>query len=322
MVELLIDNKDGNVWDISNIVSGITWKTSRIGKPGGLDFTLLKGSLWQEPGFKYRNGDIVRFRFNGQNVFYGYIFSVDGGKDENVKIKCYDQIRYLTNTDTYVFSNITATEIIRQIADDFQLQVGTLADSQYRIPSMVEDGQKLIDIIDKALTYTLINADLNFVLYDDFGSLTLRNTADMMVDFVLGDNSLMHNYSFKSSIDSDTYNRVKVYQDNEETGRREVYIAQDSENIAKWGLLQLYQAADENMNPAQVQELVDTLITLKNREMKELKLDCMGDIRIRAGCYVPVQISEYGIDQPFLIDECTHRWYGNDHQMQVTLKVV
>lgn len=322
MVELLIDNKDGNVWDISNIVSGITWKTSRIGKPGSLDFTLLKGSLWQEPGFKYRNGDIVRFRFNGQNVFYGYIFSVDGGKDENVKIKCYDQIRYLTNTDTYVFSNITATEIIRQIADDFQLQVGTLADSQYRIPSMVEDGQKLIDIIDKALTYTLINADLNFVLYDDFGSLTLRNTADMMVDFVLGDNSLMHNYSFKSSIDNDTYNRVKVYQDNEETGRREVYIAQDSENIAKWGLLQLYQAADENMNPAQVQELVDTLITLKNREMKELKLDCMGDIRIRAGCYVPVQISEYGIDQPFLIDECTHRWYGNDHQMQVTLKVV
>lgn len=322
MVELLIDNKDGNVWDISNIVSGITWKTSRIGKPGSLDFTLLKGSLWQELGFKYRNGDIVRFRLNGQNVFYGYIFSVDGGKDENVKIKCYDQIRYLTNTDTYVFSNITATEIIRQIADDFQLQVGTLADSQYRIPSMVEDGQKLIDIIDKALTYTLINADLNFVLYDDFGSLTLRNTADMMVDFVLGDNSLMHNYSFKSSIDSDTYNRVKVYQDNEETGRREVYIAQDSENIEKWGLLQLYQAADENMNPAQVQELVDTLIILKNREMKQLKLDCMGDIRIRAGCYVPVQISEYGIDQPFLIDECTHRWYGNDHQMQVTLKVV
>lgn len=322
MYEVLLDNKDGNVWDISNIISGLSWKTYRIGKPGSLDFTLIKGAPWQEPGFKYRNGDVVTFRFDGQNVFYGYIFSIDGGKDENIKIKCFDQMRYLNNQDTYVFSNATATDIVRQISDDFELQVGVLADSGYRIPSMIEDGQKLIDIMCKAIALTLINADINMVLYDDFGKLTLRNINDMLVDFYVGDQSLMHGFSYKQSIDSDTYNRVKLYQDNEETGRREVYVAQDSANIAKWGLLQLYQSVDENMNKAQISQMLNTLIAVKNRETKELKLDCIGDIRIRAGCYVPVKIEEYGINEPFVIDECTHSWDGNNHQMQIALKVV
>jgi len=321
-MEILLDNKQGTVWDVSEIVSSPTWKTSRNGKPGRFDFSLIKNSLWQERSFSYNNGDIVRFRYKGQDVFYGYIFSVDGGKNESVKIKCYDQIRYLTNKDTYVFSNATVTEIVRQIANDFNLRTGILQDSLYRIPAMVEDGQSLIDIIDKALALTLINADLNYVLYDDFGSLTLRNIEDMLVDFYIGDDSLLHNYSYRRSIDSDTYNKIKVYQDNEETGRREIYVAQDSGSIARWGTLQLYQQADENMNAAQIEQMVDTLIQLKNRETKTLKLDCIGDIRVRAGCYVPVVIDEYNINQPFVVDEVSHRWNGSDHQMQVTLKVV
>src|SRR5690625_3313263 len=187
---------------------------------------------------------------------------------------------------------------------------------------MVEDGQSLIDIIDKALALTLINADLNYVLYDDFGSLTLRNIEDMLVDFYIGDDSLLHNYRYSRSIDSDTYNKIKVYQDNEETGRREIYVAQDSGSITRWGTLQLYQQADENMNAAQIEQMVDTLIQIKNRETKTLKLDCVGDVRVRAGCYVPIVIDEYNINQPFVVDEVSHRWNGSDHQMQVTLKVV
>lgn len=322
MIEILLDNRDGNVWDISNIVSGVSWSTSRIGKPGSLDFTLIKGSPWQNSSFKYRNGDVVTLRYNGENVFYGYVFSIGGGKDENVSIKCYDQMRYLNNVETYVFANITATDILRQIAEDFELRTGALQDTGYRIPTMVEDGQKLIDIIGKALDQTLINSGGNFVLYDDFGFLTIRNTQDMLVDFYIGDESLMHNFTFKESIDSDTYNVIKLYRDNEDTGRREVYIAQDSANISRWGKLQLYEAADENMNAAQINELLNTLMTLKNRESRELKLDCIGDIRIRAGCYVHVVIEEYGVNQPFLIDECKHSWDGSDHQMSITLKVV
>lgn len=322
MFEVLLDNKNGTVWDISNIVTGIKWKTTRIGSPGSLDFTLIKGSPFQDVTFQVNNGDIVRFRYNDHNVFYGYVFAKDGGKDEAVRIKCYDQIRYLLNKDTYVFAKVKASDVIKRIADDFNLKTGQIADTGYVIPTMVEDNQTLLDIIDKALVLTIWNTGKNYVLYDDFGSLTLRDVEDLLVNFVVGDNSLMTNYIMKSSIDQDTYNKVKLYKDNKKTGKRDVYIAKDSANIAKWGTLQLTQSVDEDKNEAQINELLNQLIALKNRETKTLQVEAIGDVRVRAGCYVPIVINEYEINQPFLVDEVTHQFDGDDHKMSIVLKVV
>lgn len=322
MLELLIDNRNGNVWDVSEIVEDVQWSTSRIGKPGSLDFVLIKGALYQSNNFQYNNGDVVRFRYKDQNVFYGYIFNIDEGKDEAVRIKAYDQIRFLSANDTYVLSGVTATDIVKLIASDFGLKTGALIDTGYRIPALSEDNKKLIDIICKALDLTLINSGRNFVLYDDFGQLVIRNIEDMRVDFILSDDSLMTDYVSSRSIDSDTYNRVKLVRDNEKTGKRDVHITQDSSNIARWGMLQLYQTVDENMNDAQIREMLDMLITVKNRESKSIKLQAIGDIRLRAGCYVPVQIAEYEINQYFLVDSCTHSINDTEHTMSIELKVI
>lgn len=323
MLELLLDNKDGNVWNISEIVADVTWKTSRIGKPASLEFTLLDSGIFQAKEFKYRNGDIVRCREDGQNVFYGYIFAIDRSKDDNVKILAYDQVRYLLASDTYVLKNVTVAEVVQQIADDFNLATGTLADTGYRIPTMVEDGQTLLDIIEKAITLTLWNTQRHYVFYDDFGALTVRNVEDMRVDLLIGTGTgNLYDYGYKQSIDTDTYNRVKLVQDNKEAGRRNVYVAQDSANMARWGTLQLYQSVDENRNAAQIKEMLEQLMALKNRETRSLQLDAIGDSRVRAGCYVPVVISDYDINQYFLIDECMHRYDGADHTMTLELKVI
>lgn len=324
MLNILIDNKDGNVWDITQIVVDVSWKTSRIGKAGSLDFTLIKNAPGQDKTFKYTNGDIVRVQRaeDGANVFYGYIFSIDGGRDETVRISCYDQLRYLMANDTYVFANVTAADVVKKIAADFGLKLGQIDDTGYKIPTMAEDNQKLLDIICKALDLTLINTGKNYVFLDDFGSLSVRNVNDLLLDFIIGDGSLMTDYTHKISIDSDTYNQIKLYRDNKETGKREIYQAFDSVNMAKWGVLQLYQSVDEGMNEAQINELLDTLATLKNRESKTLKIEAIGDLRVRAGCYLRIQIQEYGINQPFLVDECTHSFDGADHRMSLELKAI
>lgn len=321
MFEILIDNKNGNVWDIGGIVSGVKWKTSRIGRPGSLEFTLIKNAIYQDTRFEYSNGDIIRFRKDGQNIFYGYIFSIDGGRDEAVKILCYDQIRYLLNKKTYVFTNITATEVIQKIAADFKLQTGQLIDTNYRIPTMIEDGQTLLDIISKALTLTLHNTNRNFCLYDDFGQLSIRDVDKVDRDIIIGDGSLMYDFNTKKSIDQDTYNQIILYKDNEQTGRVE-YPAKDSVNIARWGILQLYQGVDENMNAAQINQLLDTLMTLKNRESKALKLNAIGDTQVRAGMRAHILIQEYGVNQPLLVEECVHIFDGADHTMALEMMVI
>lgn len=322
MITVLLDNKNGNVWDLSEIAGDISWKTSRIGKAGSLDFTLITTGMYQSKDFTIQNGDIVQVRYDDNPVFHGYIFSLEGGSGESIKVKAYDQTRYLMASDTFVFKNKRASEIIVEVANKFKLKTGKIETTPYVIPEMLEDGKKLLDICDKALALTLIHSGKNYVLYDDFGSLVLRNIEDMVADVELGEGSLLTDYSTSQSIDQSTYNRIVLYQDNKKTGSRELYIEQDSANIAKWGMLQLYQSVDENKSEKQIDELLRMLSTLHNRESKTMKLNALGHLQIRAGSYVHVVIERLGVNQAFLVEECTHKFGSALHTMALDVKVV
>jgi hypothetical protein len=317
MLQVITDNKQGGVFDISELVTGATWKTSRIGKPGSVDLTIL-----QDANYMISNGDIISLKWDDVPLFYGYVFAIGRSEADTLTIKAYDQIRYLSATDTYVFKNKTAAAIVKQIADDFGLKWGHVVDTKYKIPSMVEDGQKLLDIIDKAFALTTINTGSIYVFYDDYGKLAVQNVKDRVLDLVIGDGSLMTDFTYQQSIDSDTFNRIKLVRDNKETGKRDVYIAQDSANIAKWGRLQYYQKVEDNQNEAQIKALLDQLAKLKNRETKSLKITSLGDPALRAGCYLRVGIGELAIDQLFLIEECSHSFSGDDYTVQIEVKVI
>lgn len=322
-IQLLLDNKNGNVFDISELVSEVTWKTKRKGKPSSLDIQLLKDSK-----INVSNGDVISFKADNNKVFYGYVFDNSGGKDLEIKLTAYDQIRYLLFNDTYVFKNKKASQIITQIAKDTGIRIGTIEDTGYIIPQILEDDKKLLDIIYSSLDKTLMSTKHTYVLYDDFGYLTLRNINNMKQSTVISDDSNLGDYSWSNSIDDETYNRVKIVRDNKETKGRDVYIAQDSNNIAKWGRLQYYKKVDEKLNKAQIQEIVNSTLKLKNREKKILKLkdvvstDLVEDLKLRAGSGVLVDIKEKGIQQYYLIEEATHRFEKGNLVMDFDLKVV
>ena len=322
MFEIIMDNRDGTMWDLGSIVSDMTWKTERIGKASSLEVTFVKGAPYQDRAFTFAPGNVLRVWVAGSALFYGYVFSIEQGSDDEVKLTAYDQMRYLMTNDTYVFENTTATKVIEHIASNAELRVGHLTDTQYVIPGLVEDGQKLMDIMYKALDQTLIAKQEIYVLYDDAGYLSLRNMTEMTVAVILGDASMLYDYSYKRSIDSETYNRIKVVQDNKDTGRRDVYIMQDSATIAKWGRLQHYHKADEKMNAAQIREMIERTLELKNREQRSLSVETLGNPSVRAGCMVRIQIAELGVEQYFLVESCTHRFTGGEHTMSLELKVI
>lgn len=322
MLKVHINKKNGTTWDISELVSEATWTTSRIGRPSSLNLTFIKGGIYQSQSFSYENGDLVEVLYGKTPLFLGYIFSIDSGMSEAVKITAYDQTRYLLSNETSLFKNVTATEVIRRIADNLKLNTGALVDTEYRIPSLLEENKKLLDTICKALDLTLIATRRNYVFFDDFGKLTLRNIEQMMLPIFVGDNSLMYDYEYKKTIDSDTYTRIKLVKENKQTGRREAYVDQSDEHVKRWGVLQLYETVDEQMNEAQIHERLNQLLTLKSRESKSIQVRAIGDIRVRAGCMLPLMIGEFGIQQYFLIDECKHTISGADHTMSLQLKVI
>lgn len=70
----------------------------------------------------------------------------------------------------------------------------------------------------------------------------------------VGDRSIATGYTYESEIDSETYNKIKLVRDNKTTGKRDVYIFQDSNNMTFWGVLQDYETVQEGMNEAQIKE--------------------------------------------------------------------
>ncbi len=149
----------------------------------------------------------------------------------------YDQTWYLKkNKETYVFANKRADEILTQIAADFDLVCGAMENTGYVIPSMVEDGQTLFDIALTALDHTLVHTGKMYVLWDDFGSLRITDVAKSKLDLFVGDRSIATGYTYESEIDSETYNKIKLVRDNKTTGKRDVYIFQDSNNMTFWGV--------------------------------------------------------------------------------------
>lgn len=228
-VTITIQNQD-KVYQPA-VLDKVTWETQRRGSPGKLCFRCI-----QDEVLDISEGNIVKMLVGQQGVFSGYIFSRQWDSDGIISITAYDQLRYLKNKDIYQFVGVRASEVVQRIADDFQLQCGEIADTKYMIPKMRASNETLMDIIYTALDHTMVYSGEMYILYDDFGKLVLKNIEDMTIPILI-DREEMGKYRYESSIDSDTYSRVKLYHDNRETGKREVYIAQDSEKIAQWGLL-------------------------------------------------------------------------------------
>lgn len=238
--QLLIQN--GNTVYEPVVKDEITWTTERKGAAGKLEFKIIKDNI-----INFEEGNPVAFKVDNTNLFYGFVFKKKMDKTKIVTTTAYDQLRYLKNKDTRVYTNKRADEVVKSIANDYQLNVGILENTEYVIAKKAESNQSLFDIILNALDETIRNKKEMYVLYDDFGKLCLKNLERMKVGLII-DEETGENYDYESSIDSDTYNQIKLTYDNSDTGKREVYMAKDSSNIEKWGVLQYFDTIDEKTN--------------------------------------------------------------------------
>ena len=297
-----------------SVLGGITWETSRQGEPGILKFTCI-----QDDVLDITEGNPVKMLVDGVNVFFGFIFDKQRDKKKQWQITAYDQLRYFKNKDSYIYVNKRADQVISMIAKDFLLNVGELADTGYVIASKVEDNKTLFDIVQNALDDTLRSTTRLYVLYDDFGKITLKDSENMLLNLLI-DEETGENFTYKSSINDNTYNQIKIIYDNDKTGKREVYIAKDSTNINNWGLLQYFESVD---NPQGASAKVDALLKLYNAKTRNLKITkAFGDVRVRAGSSVVVKLDlgDVKVQNFMLVENVKHTFNKDSYTMDLTLR--
>ena len=144
MITLLYQNNlTGAAFDITTLCTSAKWSTKRSGSPASLELTVLAND-----SVVWTHGGIVALKDDNTGIFYGYVVKISQDETEQIEITAYDQTWYLKkNKETYVFNGKRADEILVQIAADFGLRCGQLENTRYAIPSMIEDGQTLFDIV-------------------------------------------------------------------------------------------------------------------------------------------------------------------------------
>lgn len=318
MYELLIANKEtGEIWDVANLTTSEVAVTSqRSGSPATLSFT-----IHLTDDIKFAVGDIVRFSSNGTLVFYGYIFTIGHGRWNSCTITAYDRLRYLKVNATYAFYNLTLGDIIKQIAGDLQLDVGDIEDTGYVIPKLIESDKCCIDIIQEALNETIMNTGTVYVFFDNGDGLSLKSAGGMLSNIVLGDKSLVTDFVYQTSIDTNTYNSIKIVQPNSSAGTNDVIIVQDSANIGRWGLLQFYETV-EGLNEAQIVARGQQTLKYYNRVHKTIAVSALGVDGLRAGMMVRMMLEKVGFDSILawtLVESVTHTYMHDSHVMELEI---
>ncbi|MBO5704551.1 MAG: hydrolase [Alphaproteobacteria bacterium] len=319
--ELLIERNYGTkTWQKPAVIEPVEWETYRKDTPSKLTFKVVK-----DDALGFLEGARVSFKVNGKKVFLGYVFEKSRDKDQLITVTAYDQLRYFKCKNAYVFENMKASTFIKRACDDFLITTGEIEDTGHAIGQILYTNDTLFDMIQGSLDDTVMATNQLFCIYDDYGEIKLKNIKNLKLDYMVTANTA-ENFDYTSSIDTNTYNRIKIQKVSKDKGISDIIVEEDKDTIHEWGVLQKFEQWGENQNEAQVKAMAKSLLKLHNSKTRSLSISgCVGDIRVRAGTSVLVKLALGDIPQLnnyMLVEEASHTFEQGSHTMSLTVKGV
>lgn len=286
--------------------------------PSKMTFKVVKDEI-----LDITEGNAVAFYVNEVPVFKGFIFSKARDKNNIITVTCYDQLRYFKNKDCYYYTDKTATEVLKMIADDFKLTLGDVANTEFKIKKRIERDKTLTDIMNTALYLTHINTHKLYQVYDEAGKIVLASDESMKLDLYI-DTETFDDYTCESSIDKDTYNYIKVVRNVPDGKNKKLQITgvvADEDHVKEWGRLQqLYIPEDKVTNAI---DMAVNMIKEKNRKTRDVRLkNVLGDVRVRGGSivYLKHNFGDINVDSYVMVESVTHSFKNGIHIMDLDLR--
>lgn len=310
-LRVVIQNGD-NLFEVP-VKDGAKLALERKSMPGKFTFESL-----YDTEFPVDEGSSVLVYIDDVKIFFGWVFTRQKSKDGWISYTAYDQLRYLKNKDTLVYVNKTADQLVKIIAERFGLKCGTITSTGY-IRSAVEDNTSLFDMIQNALDDTLLSKNKVYVLYDAVGELRLTDIADMKVNDCLIDAETGEDFTYKTTIDENVYNQIKLVYENSENGTYDEYIAKSTDSINKWGLLQYLEKID---SPDIGKLKSEAYLKLYNKLQRTLKITgVIGNPAVHAGSLVPVMLDlgDIAVANYMLVDKVTHSFKNGQYTMDLNV---
>jgi hypothetical protein len=317
MIDIFLITKQG-IYDIP--VESVTWKGSKFNAARSIEVTLPTVRRAYLDTIFPENGEGVVFKWKGQELFQGTVFTNTDTKNGMGKFTAYDKLIYLLKSeDSRIITKKKASDVVRMFCTELKLPIGNITDTKYVIPSHVMDGDSYYDTIIKYLVETYKRTGIKYYLYSMNGKINLIKRTENPHKWILENGTNITDWTYEKSIDTDNFaTRVKL-QSGEEN-QTITAIANNGSAQGEWGIIQHYERVPDKLNKAQLQAKADQMLKNKAKEEIKFDLDAVGipDVISGGSCYV--LLKEIGIAKGYYIDEDSHTFQGNKHIMSLKLE--
>lgn len=313
MYQLLIENK-GTIYDATDIlVEEVKWFSSIFGEAGRLEFAVYKDGL-----IDFVEGNAVHFLVGGEKVFSGWVMTKTRTSQQIISVVAYDQIFYWAkNKETYIYTGKTASDIVNFFCGKYGFATGSIDNTGWVIPSRIEEGQSLLDMVFSALEITKNSNGKEFLFFDKAGKLFLQEKSKFILPVVLKNDGGIQDYWYETDISTNTYNAIKIYQGASQFGEELVCQKEDSELIKDWGRLQKYEHMTFGLNKAQIENYASEFIENNGKVSKKIKITAVNNDQLFfAGnsFYLEIpDLAEISVAREVLIERCTHSFKMGEH---------
>ena len=308
----------GNGKDISQLVSSIKWG-GRKGSPARtISVTLLDddGYKHARSGIDIEEGWQAIFTYDGKELFRGIFMTQGQSEKKTADFKAYDLGIYLSNNrDTFVYENMTADAIFKDVCNRFGIPIGDVAACSYIIPDLTKKKTTGWDTIEDALSLEFDNTGCRFYVISEKGKLCLRKRQDSILQWVLEVGVNVSKYKLTKSIEN-VKTRIKLLSD-EGTVLAE---AGDDALEAKIGIMQDVETPDETLNAAQLTTLVKTLLATKKVPNRKLTLsNVLGLTEVVSGVGAFIIVPHIDVSRTLYVDSDTHTFKDQAHTMTLQM---
>nr|DAN95967.1 MAG TPA: 43 kDa tail protein [Caudoviricetes sp.] len=311
--------KDGATYDMSELVGKVTWGGRKGSAARYVTVTLLDDDGWKHArsGIDVTRGNQCAFYWEGKELFRGILMQQKQSEKKTMSVKAYDNGIYLSNNkDTFNYTNKKASEIFVDICNRFQLPYTTVADTVYVIPELPKPKTTAFDAILDALSLTFKATGIRYYVMSSGGNLSLIRRRENLLQWVIETGVNLESYDYSVSIEK-IKTRIKLLS-KEDTVVAEAANAELEKLI---GVFQDIDKPDDNMEQANITDMVKAMLDEQSLPDKSLSISALGLPDVISGVGVFATIKELGISKSFYIDEDTHTFEGNHHMMKLKLNL-
>ena len=302
--------------DITDISGAINLSTSMDTLGASLAFNIARN--YNDTSFIFSDeietGDIV-ILINTKELFRGVIVNITTTKF-NRTIECLDYSFYLNkNKIIKQFEEISASAAIKQLLQEIDAPIGDISNISTSI-SKLYYSNTIAEIISDILKQVNEELGIKYKLEFIDNKFNINPFKKVNVSFRYRQTG---NESISESI-LEMKNRILVTS-NEQEASEILAIAEDINNVEKYGSLQEIINVDPAKDEAKVRNIAKMKLKELNKVFKTVTLEGFGDDEFRAGRVIYLNNTKLKLYGEYLIKSCVHTWRKGEHIVSLEVEL-